>query len=267
MSIKYGIRIPWDDFKAMVDQGVYFKEIILPGSLRLMALDGDSTFQCIVHTDGDMPTEYAEYQANYEALKNKVINALDSDGRSVSRVATAKKGWSYLEHVIELQTGTKGGHLSLKWDNTDRGLCDMRMYELIEAVETLMVQGGSETDGDYQIRLTADCIRTDIVIRPDYDYEVIGGTVSQIEAPVSDARLWVIAGATDLGAAGIREYIGGKNLVFLGDVNHKADGRTAKFMNLTTEGVPAPTNKIQFIVRHAKGLAHRLEISLEYFRA
>lgn len=69
----YGMKITWTSFKIMLDLGIPFKEIVLPGSIKLLAIDGDSKFQTIIHTDGDMPTEYAEYQADYAIDKNRIV--------------------------------------------------------------------------------------------------------------------------------------------------------------------------------------------------
>lgn len=262
------MKIDWSEFKIQVDaRNLNIQFIELTAYYALKAFDGPFQLDCVLVKKDPATDDQTDFEDNYKATSNTSFT--DDDGRSVNRVATAKKGWSYLEHVIEIKTNTKGECLSLNWDNTDRGLCDMHMYKDIAGVETLMVKDseGPETDEQYQTRLDADCIRTDLIVRPDYDYELIGGTISQIVVPTADARLWVIAGATDLGAAGIKEFIGGKNLAFMGTSDHKADGKTAKFMALTKAGVPTPANKIQFIIRHSIGESHKLEISLEYFRA
>lgn len=261
------MKIDWIEFKTQVDnRKLNIQYIELSTYYMLKAFDGPFELQCTVIKKDPIidPSDQKDFEDNYKAISNSSFT--DDDGRTVTRHATAKKGWNFFEHVVELKTNTLNGCLSLNWDNTDRGMFDFRMYELISGVETLMVQGADD-DTTYQTKLTNNCIRTDMILRPDYDYELIGGVVSQISAPASDARLWVIAGATDLGAAGVKEFIGGKNLAFMGDQDHKSDGRTAKFMCKDKTGVPVPANKIQFIIRHAKGAAHRLEISLDYFKA
>ncbi len=86
MSNIYGVRLDWTNFKIHLDAGHPFKEIPLPGSIRLIIVDGDSKLQTVIHTDGDMSTEYTDYTDNYAANKNKPVNMKNSDGLSLVAV-------------------------------------------------------------------------------------------------------------------------------------------------------------------------------------
>ena len=131
---KYGIRLSWNDFKSMLDNGSPFREQTLPGSVRLIIQDGDTKYQTVIHTDGHMPSEYTDYQTNYEANKNKQLMPKDSDGSPLSRIKTTKSGWSFQYHAVEITTGLEDGYHNHKIDpstliKSNLGFCSMKFYD------------------------------------------------------------------------------------------------------------------------------------------
>lgn len=128
--MKYGIRVSWTDFKVILDNGTPFQEMPLPGSVRLIATDGDAKFQTIIHTDGDMPTEYADYQANYQANKNKPVQTRNEEGLTIiaptfedaqglttvwkGRIYTATAGaLNIFDELVTTQLKVRGGWYEL----------------------------------------------------------------------------------------------------------------------------------------------------------
>ena len=182
---------------------------------------------------------------------------IDSDGRQITKVATTYKGWRYLAHSIEAETSKLNGCFSSDWQGNSRTDFTMKFYN----------SSGTELVAGTQAELDANCVKTVITLKPDYDYDIIGGNVHQHTTPTSDVRLWVIAGATELGALGVTEFVGGLNFKYItpGD-KIETDGRASARLNKNTEGVPFQTNQLQYIITHPTGHNHQIMIVVEYFR-
>jgi hypothetical protein len=178
---------------------------------------------------------------------------LDTDGAAISRPKAAKKGWVFSLLDIEFKTAKIGSFYSKQKDGTDRTGIGIKFYDVNETEIT-----SSENE--------ANCVKTVVTFEPTYDYEVIGGQLQQIDKPVTDIRVWVIA-VPDVPYAygGSREMIGGVNLKFI-DPTDKiyADGRVAKLMSYSAT---YHTNKLEFTLKHEAGVQHDIMILLELFRA
>lgn len=185
---------------------------------------------------------------------------IDDDGRQIQKLAATYKGWRYLAHPIEITTSKLDGLFSKDWQMNHRSCVKVKFFDA----------NGTELTGNTQTELDNNCTRTEVTFQPSYDYDIIGGNVHQDISPTVDIRLWVIAGATDLRdlPGTITEFIGGLNLKYINEGDHiETDGRASARLNLTSEGVPVPTNKMQYIIEHPTGHQHGLMIVFEYFRA
>jgi hypothetical protein len=106
------------------------------------------------------------------------------------------------------------------------------------------------------------------LFKPNYDYELIAGSIQQKASPSTDLRIWVVGGIVELGGAYVKEFAGGVNMAFFGENESlKTDGRAAKYMTKTISGVPYQANQLQVIIKHEAGIQHKLMLMLEYFRA
>ena len=184
---------------------------------------------------------------------------IDDDGRQVQKSAATYKGWRYLAHPIELTTSKLNGCYSKDWTGTDRSDFTMKFYDV----------NGTELVAGTQAELDTDCVKTEITFAPAYDYDIIGGNVFQHTRPTTDIRMWVIAGAIDLKhlPGTVTEFVGGLNFKFVSAEDHiETDGRASARLNQTTEGVPVPTNKMQYTFCHDAGHQHDIMIVVEYFR-
>lgn len=186
---------------------------------------------------------------------------IDDDKRQIVRSATTYKGWRYLAHPIEVETSNLTGVYSKDWAGNSRGDYSIKFYD---NTDTELVAGT-------QIELDSNCVKTVVTFEPTYDYDIIGGNIHQQTSPADDIRLWVIAGATDVASldpTAVKEFVGGLNIKFMGaDEQIQTDGRASARLNYSKEGVPVPTNKVQYIFRHSVGIKHKIMIVLEYFRA
>ena len=184
---------------------------------------------------------------------------IDKDGRQIQRSAATYKGWRYLAHPIELCTSTAGGLYTKDWQGNDRSNAVIKFYN----------ESGEEIVSGNQSDLDANCTKTEVTIYPNHDYDLIGGNVHQQTTPSDNIRLWVIAGAVDIKhlPGTVTEFVGGLNLKFINPGDHiETDGRASARLNLNTDGVPTPTNKMQYIFKHPVGYKHDIMIVVEYFR-
>lgn len=185
----------------------------------------------------------------------------DPSGRSLTRVAAAEAGSTYLAHPIEVTTSKIGGCFSEFHTGTSRSDFSFRFYD-INNVE--LVAGT-------QAELDASCVKTVVTFKPIHDYEIMGGNIHQHTTPSTNIRIWVIGGMftpSDIPIAGYnQEFIGGLNLKYIGDQESiQTDGRASKYMKHTTTGAPYPTNMLQYIIKHDAGVQSDIMIVTEYFR-
>lgn len=195
---------------------------------------------------------------NLNFLRNEQYE-VDSEGRQIIRTAAGKAGWTYLCHPIEFETAKFSSLYSKKHDNTDRGDVTIKFYDSNNSEIT--------TPGLLNVN-EASITKTVVRWSPDYDYEIVSGSIRQVSAPNTDVRVWTIGGIIELGGAYVKEFSGGLNLRYMGaDEELRTDGRASKYMKKTVEGVPYNANQFEFIIRHNAGVQHKIMILLEYFRA
>ena len=233
---------------------------------ELEQLRKDSSFVADVNTqDAVINNGVSDFTVITEALDylykddyNPV--EIDLDKRQIVRAATTYKGWRYIAHPLEITTASLSGVFENDWTGTNRNNCTIQFYDDTDTEIT----SGLQTD------LDSNCVKTIVTFAPSFDLDIIGGNVHQHITPTLNTRLWVIAGATDLKhlPGTVKEFVGGINFKFIlpGD-KIETDGRASARLNVTTEGVPTPTNKMQYIITHPVGYQHELMIVVEYFRA
>jgi hypothetical protein len=179
---------------------------------------------------------------------------IDRQGRQVLRIAAGQAGWSYIAHPIELETSKIGSLYEKLASGVDRGTSTIKFYDVNNAEVTDPLNEG-------------DIVKTVVLFKPSYDYELISGGLQQIESPNTDVRVWVIGGIIELGGAYVKEFAGGLNMRFYGaNESVKTDGRASKYMTKDIPNVPYQANQVQVIIRHDAGVKHRLKLILEYFR-
>lgn len=268
MATQFTYSIQNDTLNGVVDGRTLHNEII--NSNITIALDRVDT------TDINIEIYFkANITSSEEAELNTIVSVhegfavneseleIDSDKRQVVKFAATYKGWRYIAHPIEVETSKVNGLYSKDWTDNDRNDVILQFYKA-DGSELTKSQG--ETDSEFQIRLDSDCIKTLLTFSPSYDFDIVGGNVHQVVHPSTDVRLWVVAGATDVGA--VTEFVGGLNMHFMGaDEQITTDGRASARLNFTTPQVPVPTNKMQYIIRHGAGIRHKIMIVVEYFRA
>jgi hypothetical protein len=261
----YNYSISADTSNALLNNEVLASSVVsstINKSLQDIKSDGDTlsvVFESALSTE-EQATLDALIAAHDGTPSPEIAELeIDDDGRQVTKTATTYKGWRYLAHVIEVETAKLNGIFSANWDGSSRTDFEMKFYDDQDA----------ELVAGTQAELDSDCVKTVITIAPSHDYDIIGGNIHQHTTPTENIRLWVIAGATDLAhvPGTVKEFVGGLNMKFMG-INEQieTDGRASARLNLETEGLPVPTNKMQYIITHPAGHQHELMIVLEYFR-
>lgn len=188
-------------------------------------------------------------------VSNMTHTEVDSEGRQIIRTAAGKLGWTYFCDSIEFQTAKLNSLYHKTEDGTDQNCTSIKFYD---------VNDDEITDVQDETSIT----KTVLIFKPAYDYELIAGSLFQVERPTTDLRIWASGGILELGGAYVKTFAGALNMHFVGaDEQLKTDGRAAKYMVKDIAGVPYQANQIKILVKHDAGVQHKLMINLEYFRA
>jgi hypothetical protein len=199
----------------------------------------------------------ADFETNYKSSGNQPLYQSDSDGAQIVRVKAAKKGWSFWALPIEVTTSMLGANAYCKDSaGNDIGGITCKIYDGANAEITVA--------GILNANLNL-CTKTVVDFEPNFDYEIIGGSLRINSNPSQDIRLWIV-GAPDIPAiyGGSKEFASGINLKFLGpDSEFEVDGRVTKFLsyNATTH-----SGKIRLILKHPAGSQVNMQFTLHMYR-
>lgn len=189
----------------------------------------------------------------------------DSDGSPLIRTKMTRSGWHFEPRSIDFTTSKLGSLYNRKSDGhtidggTDYGDCTIAFFDA----------NGTDISGQSQATLDTDCVKTQIDWQPQYDMDIIGATVSVLNAPTGTERgyAWVIV-APDIPAnmgGSVPFMAGGWNLrFFANEPTTFLDGRGAK--SFAYDPV-YNSNKFRVIVKHEPGAKIELQFVAEHFRA
>jgi hypothetical protein len=264
------IDLDWPDFKTKaVDGNLHIQEHCSESwGYELRAYDSNIIYSCII--DQEDATYYTDYTTNYQSLANAPITNRDSDGSVISRTKVTEDGWRYEPRCLNFYT-SKLNSLYNRQDNGG-GILDGTDYDdaglkFYDSTDTELVQGGAETDADFQIRLTANCTKTIMWWQTTYDMDLIGGMLQLKATPTSDTYFWCVA-APDIPAANggsVPFFASGLNLHFYQDgAMHLYDGRGVK--RFLADPINN-SNKFHFILKHPVGEQVGLQFVIDTFRA
>jgi catechol 2,3-dioxygenase-like lactoylglutathione lyase family enzyme len=206
----------------------------------------------------------ANNQAAYDAWvqsKRPIINLppenpQDAEGKPFVNLSMTKLDWYYSPHALDFYTAKYGSLYNRRHDGigiddgTDEGDAYLEFYD---TAGQLIVKGETETAEDYQIRLTANCIKTVMVWEKIESFDVVGAYLYIANAPAARAYLWVVA-APDIPYqyGGSKPFMGrGMNLQMMREkTNHYFDAKTSKTVNFDPV---YHSGKVNAIVKHAAG--------------
>jgi hypothetical protein len=198
----------------------------------------------------------------------------DLDGRLYTKGVITEPEWHYAPRSLDFWTskynslynrshycGASGNDATID-GSVDLGDARMRFYD---ATNTELTKGAEELAEDFQIRLTANCVKTDIEFEPHWDYDVIGAKLQIRNPPADRAYFWFVA-APDIP----KEY--GGNVVFMGggmNLHFFSESETFYCDGKTTSRVTYDedyhSGKLVIIVKHAVGVQIGIQLILQFY--
>ncbi len=209
----------------------------------------------VVAKDDDGTKDISDVNDGVNYLKDIENLPSDADGVPLSRTKITQSGWHFQAHVFEFTTSKLASTYSKDIDDDDLGFLTIKYYD---SSDVELVAGT-------QAELDSDCVLTVIDWEPDYNYEIIGGTLYQSVVPSTDVRLWILAvpDLTPAQGGSIPFVEGGLNLKHMGTGPIvDLDGKTPKLMSYDAT---YHTNKFRFTTRHNAGAQCPLMIMFKIF--
>jgi len=205
-----------------------------------------------------------------------VIGPKDDENRPYSREVVTQPDFHYSPRSLDFYTskynslynkshycGASGTDATID-GSVDLGDGTMKFYN---ASNTLLVKGESESDADFQIRLTANCVKTVVEFEPTFNYDVLGAKLQVRNPPTDRAYFWFVA-APDVPAEYGGNVVfmgGGMNLHFFSETDtFECDGKTVSrvaYDNVYHSG------KLAAIVKHNVGVQIGIQLILQFFSA
>jgi hypothetical protein len=227
------VRVKWVTEGA--DYVVYVYDIGFSGKVYLV--DGSAD-----HTD---------FVANYLPGGQSVTSPTDGDGADLTRVKVTEAGWHFQIHSLEWETSKLNSGCNRDETGADLGFITVKFYD------------SGDVELTTQVDIDANCVKTVVDWMPTFDYELLGGEMDQVTAPLTDVRLYILA-APGLPGGDTPFATGGINLRRIGDGGIvQIDGRTAKLLSYNG-GVGS--NKLRFITRHDAGVKCPVFLSMHLFK-
>lgn len=204
----------------------------------------------------------------------KLDEPKDGEGRQLTRHVITIPEWHYSPRSLDFYTAKhkslyNRSHYCPANDATIDGGADLgdAIMKFYDATNTLLTQGAEESDADFQIRLTANCVKTDLEFEPTFNYDIIGAKLQFRNPPTDRAYFWVVA------APDVPEAYGG-NVVFMGGGmnasffedkgNFECDGKSVS--RVTYDGT-YHSGKVALITKHGVGVQIGIQFILQFYSA
>lgn len=268
--------VEWTEFKAMVDsKSLRIQEKSKTNSYVLLAFDDAFKVQCVIHKTDPANSEQEDYEENYQANVNLPISSpRDSDNSNILRTKTTKTGWHYEPRSLDFVTAKYASLYNRKDDGhtinggTDYGDASLKFYDNSGGELTYQQSGyEAETEEEFQVRLTSNCVKSVMDWQPTYDMDMIGAIIMLRNAPTEDAYMWAIVAPDipeNLGGS-IPHVAGGWNLSFFNSRDKIIiDGRGSKTMAYDPV---YNSNKFRAIIKHKAGTQIGMQVIYEIFKA
>ena len=156
----------------------------------------------------------------------------DLNGFAYFKNQISDRNMHYEPRALDFITSKLNSLYNRKHDNagiyegTDYGDAEALFWDSSNAQ---LVQGESESDVDFQTRLTSYCVKSEIYFTPDFSYAIKSGTIMVRETPDHDCYFWCMVAphiAAEYGGQ-VPFLSGGYNLSFFAPMSFmKMDGET-----------------------------------------
>ena len=242
------MELPWSEFKTSLTS-LRTKYIDRDSTYFLFAYDGPFLITCKINQVNDA-SDKSDFETNYKASFNKVLNPTDSDGSPMSRMKMFKESVAVRFHFISFETAKLSSLYHKKPDGTDHSYCTYKIYDVNDAEITLQANEGNavKTIIDWE--------------PPSINYEIIGGGFYQNAVPSTNVYVWCV-GVPDVaeGYGGSIPFASGANLKHMNSGQaFVIDGRVPKTMNYNAT---YHTSKFRFVFKHDAGVQHAASIRLD----
>lgn len=203
-------------------------------------------------------------QAAYDAwlqAKRPIIppipeNPVDSEHKPYINLSMTKIDWYFSPHSLDFYTSKYGSLYNRRHDGngiddgTDMADAVLQFYDING---TELIKAENESAEDFQIRLTANCVKTIMAWEKVESFDVIGAYLYIKNNPIGRAYMWVVA-APDIPYeyGGSKAFMGrGMNLQMMQEkINHYFDAKTSKTVNYDNV---YHSGKVSTIIKHAVG--------------
>jgi hypothetical protein len=261
------VKLIWSDFKAICDSKFMSMQIEADtGAYYLAAYDGPQKYATSIMKETPASADQTEFESTYlasangRAAKTEVIQSDSDTGGLLLTPKFAPTGWhqQYFETEFETSNSASDSIHEKDWENEDLGYSSLKFYD---------ANGDELTD---QNDIDTDCVRTDLLWMPPFDYSIKSGWVAQKAVPATNMYVWALGADLDVAYGGPQSVFaqGGINLTYV-DARTRAglDGvsGTILYYNHPQLGDGAGTNRIRFVVRHEAGVKHRIQAVFELF--
>ena len=194
----------------------------------------------------------------------------DNEDRPLFKQVVTQPSWHYSPRSLDFWTSKYNSlynrkHNAALIDNgTDYGDGSLSFFD---NTDTELIKGESESDVDFQTRLTSNCIKTICYFEPQVAFDVFGAKLMVKNPPTERSYLWVIA-APDVPEeyGGCIDFMGGgMNLSFFPNCQSvHFDAKTGKVVE------PDPlyhSGKVAVVIKHAVGAQIGIQFILEFYSA
>lgn len=262
------LDLRWADMKEILQKkSLRHQSSESEDTLTIFAVDGPVLYRTVFikapasdsypfpedYTKANNDADLADYEANYKATENGVLDARASDGRLTVRDSTANRTTNFKLRVFSFKTAKTGSvHNVNPVTDADYGDATLSLF-----------------DENGQPCADADAVKSIIDWEPHYNYEIIGGYMdvpASFKDGASDAWFLSVIGVPDYPPEmfGSVDYISEVNLEAVSTQKIVSDGRAVSYMPYNYGGAPH-TNRLRFVVKHPKGAAQRFQVYIEHF--
>jgi hypothetical protein len=257
------IELNWSDFKAYADLNelpIQYTSVL--NTYLLRAFNGPFEVSAQIPIEAPPNADQTDFEDNYQAAANAPIGLRDDDGISLVRVLPAGKNQLYQPRSISWTTAKRASVWNERLNGNDRGDVSIKFYN---AGGSELIQGGAETDANYQTRLDNQCVQTEVDYLPTYTFRLIKVDLALFQTPTESAYLFCnrAPDRTPPNGGPIR-FIQGYNLF------SAAIGTTIIFdsgtLNRFVDDPIDFTNLFRFVIRHIVGDKIGINLTIHQFR-
>jgi len=264
-------KISWSDFKDFVDDrslSIQYEQTT--DTYDLSAYDGPHGFKCDLTRPS---TDATDFETNYKADGNKPLIERDSEGHEQVKQVIALDSMHYEPRSLDFVTSKYKSLYNRKHDGagindgTDYGDGVLKFYDSSDNELSYQQTGyESETESEFQARLTSGCVKTFLEYTPDFDYAIRSGTFMLREEVDYDAYFWcILAPHIPAAIGGQAPFLaGGYNLSFFPAKSYiTMDGQTTFVINKDTTYY---SHRIGLYVKHNAGDEIGIQMIYEHYK-